>query len=166
MTGNTGSAGSGNNPELDHHDYLTLWLSYESKIEELRNRFFTIAGLLFTLQSGIFALMLDKIFLSDKPLQPLLALQAERCLKRLSVLILLFFILISFTYIHHIKRNVHRSEVVVAQSGYIQVKIKNVVDGVETPNKLQEFIRALSFQGGIYTVCVIYLILFLTTVGM
>ena len=51
---------------LTQSDYLTLWLNYEDKIDELRSRFLTLAGLLFALQSGIFSLMLDKIYLSDK----------------------------------------------------------------------------------------------------
>ena len=56
---NTNPSVSGNNPPLD---YLTLWLNYENKLDVLRGHFLTIAGLLFTLQAGVFVLMLDKMF--------------------------------------------------------------------------------------------------------
>jgi hypothetical protein len=59
MANNTSHSVSRSSPELD---YLTIWLNYENKLDELRGRFLTIAGLLFTTQAGVFVLMLDKIF--------------------------------------------------------------------------------------------------------
>jgi hypothetical protein len=46
-------------------DYPMLWLNYEDKMDELRNRFLTIASILFAVQVGIFALIVDKIILTE-----------------------------------------------------------------------------------------------------
>jgi hypothetical protein len=168
MTGNTGgskgvrnvcddSFGPGKKYELDP---LTLWLNYEDKIDALRSHFLTIAALLFALQSGIFALILDKIFLSDKTLSPFLALRAEIVLIILSVLLLAFFIVIYNTYTHHINRNVHRSEFVASQSKNI-CKFKNEVNkrpNTKSPSQSPNAVIHLAYM--------IYLILFLSTVGI
>jgi hypothetical protein len=53
---------------VDHTklDYSALWLNYENKMDELRNRFLTITSILFAVQIGILALLVDKIILLEK----------------------------------------------------------------------------------------------------
>src|SRR5262245_51907201 len=94
-----------NTPQLNH---LTLWLNYEKKLDDLRGHFPIFAGLLFTLQSGIFTLMLDKIFLSDKHSSE--HSLAERFLIILSIFTGIFLFFIAYHYNKHIKNNIKRSK--------------------------------------------------------
>ena len=105
-----------NSPQLN---YLTLWLNYEKKIDDLKGHFLTFAGLLFALQSGIFALMLDKIFLSEK--QSPQQLPAEYLLIALSVLTFIFFFSATIHYASHIKNNIKRS-------GFVQRQDANITE--------------------------------------
>ena len=158
MSNQTDSSVGSDTPRLDE---LTLWLNYENKIDELRSRFLTIAGLLFTLQSGIFALMLDKIFLSDN--RPSLALSAEVYLVILSILTLIFLFIISSLYKSHIEANSHRSAFVVEKSNAIRVfknEVKNYLHEKSPKYENRSLTRV------IYEVWLIYGVLFLCTVGM
>lgn len=95
-------------------DYLTLWLNYENKIEALRSRFLTIAGLLFTLQSGVFVLLVDKIA-DDKGFSWSL-FSAEILLVIISMIIYRFLSIITDSYTKHIDNNVQRSANTVKES--------------------------------------------------
>ena len=172
MSNITGSTGSENDTKPDHHDYLRLWLNYEDKMDELRSSFLTVAGLLFTLQSVIFALMLDKIFLRERRPETsipqattaILTLYAEYILMILSVLILIFFITIFVTYKKHIKRNLHRSEFVVKTCPTVN-NFKNEINNyIREEEPKQKFFQ--SPWSSLLVVSWIYYILLLLTFGI
>ena len=142
-------------------DPLTLWLNYENKIDELRSRFLTIASLLFTLQSGIFALMLDKIFLSDKP--SLLALPAEIFLVIISVLTLVLLFIIGSLYGSHMETNCHRSDFIVGKSNAIKEFKKNLEKYLRCK---QPKYKERTLKGVIYHVWVMCGLLLLFTIGV
>ena len=150
---NVPSHGSGLDP-------LTLWLNLENKLDELRSRFLTIASLLFTLQSGIFALMLDKIFLTDTP--PALAASAEVLLIVLSVLGFIFLFTTSAHYASHIDTNELRSRF-VAESDAIRQFTQDLRIYLQTKSVHHE---PRNPKGVVRVVWGIYGVLFLLTVGL
>ena len=131
-------------PAHDLSNCLTLWLNYENKQDQLRSQFLTIAGLLFALQSAIFVLMLDKIILSDKALNTAQTSQAKDTLIVLSVLILIFFIVISFMYVFHINRNFDRANNVVNQCSSLLKDLKTIIYDPRKANTLRSYSSQIS----------------------
>jgi hypothetical protein len=153
-------------------DPLTLWLNYENKIGELRSHFLTIAGLLFTLQSAIFVLMMDKIFL-DEPKNLQAASQAKCALIILSYMTLFFFIITLITYCHHIKTNLQRSIFIADVYDKVQYinALKSMLYGYHKKKESScDVIKKLKDIWSLYRVIIviafIYIILFLFTVNM
>jgi hypothetical protein len=153
MTGNARTSDADKTPKLDP---LTLWLNYENKMEELRTSFLTIAGLFFTVQSGIFVVMVDKIFLSEK--ETLLLLFPGIMLILLSILVFIFFSTVSSLYQQHIKNNEHRSKFVTDtydRNKYIQEFSASVTVYLkkQSPHyKTQESDRVIKQVRNIYNV--------------
>ena len=108
---------------LTHSDYLTLWLNYEAKIDALRSSFLTIAGILFALQSGVFVLMLDKLFDTEELSLRLFLLDIT--IASISILIWKFLSNISEHFTTHINRNVERARLSV-ESSYPNSTPKNI----------------------------------------
>lgn len=139
-------------------DQLTLWLNFENKMDGLRSRFLAIASILFTLQSGAFALMLDKVFFNSFQ-----CLSAEILLIILSLLVLIFLLFVYVMYSSHIDSNKLRSDFVAAQSHAIKQFKYHV--GKYLQQKLPKH-KEKSLKDILYQVLFIYGILFLLTVGM
>jgi uncharacterized membrane protein len=152
-------------------NYLTLWLNYENKIEDIRSRFLIIAGLLFTLQSGIFALMLDKILLNEKFRDKSLLWRAflvEIILIALSILIHRLFNIISESYTRHIDTNIQRSKFVVNKSvePHKYESIKEFKEDINKHLAIHYHPQNHDPKDPIKQTRKIYLTLFLATIGV
>jgi hypothetical protein len=114
-----------NHSDLDHP---ALWLNYEDKMDELRNRFLTIASILFAVQVGVFALMVDKIVLIENEIVSDQGGEISTLLPFITGILLIVFSFLTLmflrkTYKHyasHIITNKDRSCFVVRQCPYIR----------------------------------------------
>jgi hypothetical protein len=122
MSGKTDSSVPHSRPKLDFlgQKGLELWLNYENKMDELRGRFLTIASILVAVQFGIFALMLDKIVLSES--LPFLAFLGGILLLITLIITLVPLIGACRRYNYHIKTNFHRSCYVATDSAATDIQ--------------------------------------------
>jgi hypothetical protein len=135
MTNNTSHSVSGSSSELD---YLTLWLNYENKLDELRGRFVTIAGLLFTVQAGVFVLMLDKIFDVDDLSWRLIL--ADTIIVVISILTCILLHIVANHFSIHLDINYQRSVLTVKESEKTSPNIKDFIKRINEGLKLPNYI--------------------------
>jgi hypothetical protein len=135
MTNNTSHSVSGSSPELD---YLTLWLNYENKLDELRGHFLTIAGLLFTVQAAVFVLMLDKIFDVDDLSWRLIL--ADTIVVVISILTRNLLYIVANHFSIHLDNNHQRSDRTIAESEKTSPNIKEFKNRINKDLKKPDYV--------------------------